>query len=535
MLPTQVASKGASFRASDFQNHGGVFSLLQPRFLPSNTKLEILSQRLAQDSSFCTPSFRKSDDPASQPLLLAQRFKAGSLSPIVREIFDLKADKERFERISSVISDETSTVNCCLALKQLMSSEAYSSSSGINIPERKRLDVIAKSLAVALRRNDSEIIKEFLSSLILHNSKTLLPDSIQLIESHFALLDIKKPIKISTAIGVYEGQIAIRTREEHPDGEDALRLKIMQHFDYYGLNPLIDWEIIYINNGDDRYADNPWRQERTTSMIMEILQNEYPDLLSSGKVRVYEFDHELREAIGSVHGGCTIFGMRKALDDKADIVIHNNVDLDCHTALTGNLVKPIVDENVGITIAANKVKGGIIRDYNRIRTLYSRGFNLFTRFMIPIGKLRDPQNAFKAFSKEALEQILPFSEEQGFEKSFDYHFSFPNQLITRARHLGFGVQEIPSLKHWSARLATPKPIDTFFMIGGIFKQRGYHKIWKQQLNLGIPPETIAKTREFITPDGITYVTFDDSPLPTDSSNDPAENISAQLSRLNKEL
>lgn len=426
----------------------------------------------------------------------------------IEDLIDLLKEPDedkRFEILYTILSDEISleSIKKTLEFLFLVSTYEREEVKG-NISNRKRVDLLAKVLAIALRRKDSKQIVDFLKEIIMVDSKKILQDAKLLIRSHLDLLDINCPLVVSTVIGVYEGQIALRKPDEHQYGEDAVRRKIMQYEDYFGLNPHIDWKIIYVVNGDDRYVDKQYYQETTTNMILQILKGEYPEYLSSGRIKLYEMEHELRESIGSVHGGCTIYGMRKAIEDGADIVVHNNIDLDCHTALIGSMMVPVLSDSAGVVVGSNRVRKGTIRDYNKIRLIYSILFNLYARMFSRIGNIKDPQNAFKVFSKKALERIIPFTSDHAFEKYFDYHFTFPNQLISRAQYLKLGVIEVPSLKHWSAELATPKPFDAFYMILGIWKQCRFRKIWIESLKKRTKPEMLVITEE-IPCDGYTYV------------------------------
>jgi hypothetical protein len=225
--------------------------------------------------------------------------------------------------------------------------------------KRTRLNLIADSIALILQREDRQEFVKWMRDLVASQKSQLLPDIPPLISSYLAILNIQKPTQAALVVGAYAGQEAFARLSEYPMGEDALREQIQQLRAVFGLNPLLTWRIIYVIDGDDRKPGNRYREKKTSKMAQHILETEFPDLWNAGCFRIYEFTPELKTRLRSAQGGAIVYGMRKAVDQGADVVLYTTKDLDIHLAFTGGLIEPLTSNQADFTLGSARVEGGL--------------------------------------------------------------------------------------------------------------------------------------------------------------------------------
>ena len=104
--------------------------------------------------------------------------------------------------------------------------------------------------------------------------------ALRMAESKIYLDSVKEKARVGIVFAVHNvcRNRMMRQSENPKEGEDALRVKIHQLNYLFGDNPNLDWQVTIVDDGstDDQsgiYAES-------------ILKDEYPDLYSSGKVRV---------------------------------------------------------------------------------------------------------------------------------------------------------------------------------------------------------------------------------------------------------
>ena len=109
----------------------------------------------------------------------------------------------------------------------------------------------------------------------------LAPGAELVISSYLSVARVTAEIKVVTVISIYDGQIPIMAAG-HPLAENALHRKIGQFEDLYGINDKIDWNLIFIDDGDDRRVAGRNREERTSRIIQRQLAARYQRLWIQG-------------------------------------------------------------------------------------------------------------------------------------------------------------------------------------------------------------------------------------------------------------
>ena len=90
-----------------------------------------------------------------------------------------------------------------------------------------RLDFISDCFSIAFKRNDSQLVAEFLQ--LLQSEKSMLIEADRLLLSYLTVYSIDTPVKVSTVFAMYKGQNKIRPYSDNNTvGQDFLRKKADQ-------------------------------------------------------------------------------------------------------------------------------------------------------------------------------------------------------------------------------------------------------------------------------------------------------------------
>lgn len=297
------------------------------------------------------------------------------------------------------------------------------------------------------------------------------PGARLVLESYLDIDAIQIPTKVVTVISIYGGQIACLPPTAHARGEDAIREKIRQFRDLYGINSSITWELIFVDDGDDRHPGNPCTWERTSSVIARCLGDEFHSADEAGRYTVLEMSDEIRRRLNSVQGAAIVYGMHEALRRGAHIVAYTNIDLDTHVSLQGKLVGALRHDGVAVAVGSNRIQGSSLHA-PAIYRHYSAVLNQFVRALLPVGDIADTHNAFKAFDAVHLRKLLPMTADGAFDLDMDYFFSFPDVLLARATLHGLCVREIPVAMHRAAPLQAGLSIR--------YGARYFYSVWQQR-------------------------------------------------------
>lgn len=304
------------------------------------------------------------------------------------------------------------------------------------------------------------------------NISNLFKIAVELAKSKAAVDNIKRPLKVAFHFAIWTCKDRMSRQSEHINGEDSLRRKILQLEDLFGDNPLVDWQLIAIDDGSPNnsgeFAEN-------------ILRNEYPDYYFSGKTKVLYMEDVIKENVrhpilrglrttdDTQKGGSLEWGMYVSIMEGADILIYTDTDISSHLGLAGNLLRYIENDEADVVIGSRAMSDSLVLNrpfMRRIRSwqdteAYSR---LVTRPLLPsISDIRDTQNSFKAFRREVLTHILPFT--------IDKKLSFDTELLVLARGAGYRIKEIGMPWVDTPARTTVKMTDGLKMAKRIFAQR----------------------------------------------------------------
>ena len=356
------------------------------------------------------------------------------------------------------------------------------------LPEQEKLFLLGKALSVALSSDNKDAFKKELKQILETSQTTLSPKSRILIKSYLSVEEIDRPVSVCTVNAMYHEQQRMQKPSQAKIGEDALRLSIQQMEDLYGINPLIDWRLIVVNDGDDRNDKDIRYKQKSSDIANRILIEEFSKYysgkgLTGSKVQVLDMDQEIKDAIGSVKGGAIIYGMRKALDNGAEYVIYTDQDKSINLSQEGVILKQLVngesDAVLGLRhghdAAIKRSLGNQLRHY---------GFKLYVSGIIPIIRnFVDTQAALKGFKNKALEAIIPLNNSGEFDPFFEYGGAFDVNIIGRLVKSRARIQEVPICYYESPLSTFSSPSSAYKMAAGVWREKNFLKTWTPRENL----------------------------------------------------
>ena len=126
--------------------------------------------------------------------------------------------------------------------------------------------------------------------------------------------------------------------------------------------------------------------------------------------------------------------LRRAwLESDADIVSYMDVDLSTDLDAFPALIDGLVKEGYHLAIGSRLKKGAKVERQLK-REIISRCYNLLIRFVFR-NRFSDAQCGFKALTHEAVLDLVPIVEDQG--------WFFDSELLLRAEQKGYQIYEVP--------------------------------------------------------------------------------------------
>ncbi|MBF0569831.1 MAG: hypothetical protein HQL18_03555, partial [Candidatus Omnitrophica bacterium] len=301
--------------------------------------------------------------------------------------------------------------------------------NGVPLSEQRKLALLSKALAVALRAKDREHFTGLLVQTLADDKNNLPARSRVLIKSFLTVYTINRPLTVTTVYAMRNEHVRLQCSADEPEGADALRLTVQQLDDLYGINPCVTWKAIAINDGNDSAR---YHGKTSAEVTRGYLARYFPDLLMTQRFRVIELSEDKRTALKALKGAAIVLGMRQAISDGADYVIYTDQDRATDLSQSGVLLAEVLDGQHDIAIA-NRHTGavGVHRPWKRVIQHY--GYQLYVKALVPlVWRVHDTQAAFKCFSKDILEQILPVNAQGEFDGLFEYGGAFDTNLLGRA-------------------------------------------------------------------------------------------------------
>ncbi|MBS9768161.1 MAG: hypothetical protein KGV44_11585 [Flavobacteriaceae bacterium] len=290
----------------------------------------------------------------------------------------------------------------------------------LDLTNDKHAELVEKAVEQLLdiTKNIKEL-EEIEDKLITENKEDLpifILLAIKIAKSKLLANNVKEPLFISVVFAVYKEHNRIKKSSEHPHGEDFLLKKVAQLEWLFADNPLINWELIVVDDGCPEKSG-------------EIAQNIIDKNHLQDKVRVLHLSDAieqnylptkgLKSTNDSQKGGAILYGMWDAVQhckSENHIVAYTDADLSTHLGQLMLLANPIVNEQKLAAIGSRREKQSVVIKKG---TRNDRGklFIYLWKRMIPnLGNIIDTQCGFKAFDA----QIIPTLIEDMIEKKFAF-------------------------------------------------------------------------------------------------------------------
>ncbi|MDN5759359.1 MAG: polyprenol monophosphomannose synthase [Tomitella sp.] len=171
-----------------------------------------------------------------------------------------------------------------------------------------------------------------------------------------------------------------------------------------------------------------------------VVDDDSPD--GTGEV-AEELAGRLSIGVGVLHrkeknglGRAYIDGMRRALDEGADIVVQMDADLSHPTGALPEMIDVLATTDAAVVLGSRYVPGGSVADeWAWHRKLLSRGANRYVDSILRLG-VKDATAGFKAWRAETLRAI-------GLDSIESNGYSFQVEMNHRVVQQGMRIAEVP--------------------------------------------------------------------------------------------
>ena len=259
--------------------------------------------------------------------------------------------------------------------------------------------------------------------------------AVKLAKSKRVLLSISKPAHITIVFAVYKEHNRIRTKEEHPHGENFLLRKIKQLNWLFNDMPNFSWDMTIVDDGDP---------EKSGEIAQEILAEKYAGnnlkvlFLEEAIQKGVPVTHPMQSASESRKGASIIYGMWDAIQQKKrnHIVVFTDADLSTHLGQVGLLIEPIIKNRKDSAIGSRREKESVVVKKGARNNRGKLFIYLWKRMLPNLSYIIDTQCGFKAFTAETVACITPDTIEKQF--AFDIELLLKTEL-----HHKDSIEKVP--------------------------------------------------------------------------------------------
>jgi len=250
----------------------------------------------------------------------------------------------------------------------------------------------------------------------------LLRLAMKLAQSRQRVLGLSGDFHISVVFAVYKEHNRLRTKDEHPHGEDFLVRKAEQIAWLFDGRSGASWEMLVVDDGCP---------ERSGAIAQEII-----DARGLGdRVRVLflqdaiDAGHPAAQGIASTadsqKGGSIEYGMSVAAEDERPnhVVVFTDADLSTHLGQLGLLIEPILGRGYDAAIGSRREPMSIVIKSGARNARGKLFIYLWKRLIPKLSPIIDTQCGFKAFRADVASRIVRDTVEK--------RFAFDIELLLR--------------------------------------------------------------------------------------------------------
>ena len=280
---------------------------------------------------------------------------------------------------------------------------------------------------------------------LLNNSQeamTFILLIMKIVRSKLLIMQYSGPLKVSLVFAVYKEHNRIKSKTEHPHGENFLVKKVEQLQWLFEHNDLVDWELIVVDDGcpenSGKIAQSIIAEKKLQSYARVLfLADAIEQGLGTAKT--------LTSTSDSQKGGSIVYGMWDAVNRKGKenhIVAFTDADLSTHLGQLGLLLDPILTDQRLSAIGSRREKDSVVIKKGARNNRGKIFIYLWKRLIPNLGDIVDTQCGFKAFDAVILEEILKDLIEKKF--AFDIELLLRTALISPAGIKKIGIAWIDS-------------------------------------------------------------------------------------------
>jgi len=252
--------------------------------------------------------------------------------------------------------------------------------------------------------------------------------AVKLAQSRQRILAIRDNFRVSVVFAVYKEHNRLRTKAEHPHGEDLLVRKVEQIAWLFDGVSQASWKMLVVDDGCP---------EKSGEIAQQIIEARG----LGGRVRVLmlqdaiDADHPAVKGIVSTtdsqKGGSIQYGMSVAAEDDSrnHVVVFTDADLSTHLGQLGLLVDPILRRGYDAAIGSRRRPMSVVIKSGARNTRGKLFIYLWKRLIPRLSPIIDTQCGFKAFRADVARDIVQDTVEKRF--AFDIELLLRTEL---ARH-----------------------------------------------------------------------------------------------------
>ncbi len=238
----------------------------------------------------------------------------------------------------------------------------------------------------------------------------------KLAESKSFLYSLDKKVHVTVVIPIYKEINRMKSRNEHPNGEDFIRQKIKQ-LHWFSDCPNFSWDLKIIDDGcplkSGEYAKKIIKlYSEYTNKIWPVSVQFLEDCIKLNKMNtsICPANKTISSTKDSKKGGAVYFGLWKAIKynifkpkGSEHIVLYTDADLSAHLGNVGFSVNQIINKGFQVSIGSRKLNPSLTQKSN---SNAGKLWYYFWKNFFPSLSVTDTQVGFKAFKSSFLEKII---------------------------------------------------------------------------------------------------------------------------------
>lgn len=259
------------------------------------------------------------------------------------------------------------------------------------------------------------------------NSNIFVLLALKIAKSKILASRVSEPLFISVVFAMYKEHNRIRTKKEHPHGEDFLLKKFHQMEWLFKDQTNINWELLIV---DDGCPEDSGKIAQSIIDKNKLNENVHVLYLSDAIEKQLPPAKSINATSDSQKGGSIVYGMWNAVQQKRvgnHVVVYTDADLSTHLGQLMLLADPIVNEGKFAGIGSRREKKSVVIKKGTRNDRGKMFIYLWKRLIPNLGDIIDTQCGFKAFRAEIIPEIIDNLIEKKF--AFDIELLLKTHLI----------------------------------------------------------------------------------------------------------